>query len=102
MSCLLNPFPFYGRDLELKKLKQWIVEDECRLSEIERQAIHSIGAEDRAISFRALIAASKISPTNLLEALQSLGRRRLVEKEETETGVLFNIQLILREFVNQL
>jgi NB-ARC domain len=71
-----------------------------RLSEIERQVIHIIAAEDRAISLLALITASKISPANLLEALQSLGRRRLVEKEETETGVLFSIQPILKEFVS--
>ncbi len=73
-----------------------------RLSEIERQVIHSIAAEDRAISLLALIRASQISPADLLEALQSLGRRRLVEKEETETGVLFSIQPILKEFANQL
>jgi hypothetical protein len=71
-----------------------------RLSEIERQVLHSIAVEDRSISFQDLITASQVSPTNLLEALQSLGRRRLVEKEETDTGVLFNIQPILKEFIS--
>jgi translation initiation factor RLI1 len=34
LGCPPDLLPFYGRDLELKKLKQWIVEDECRLINI--------------------------------------------------------------------
>jgi NB-ARC domain len=85
---------FLTNDLKLILQSQY-----DRLSVIERQVLHGIAAEDRSISFPDLIVASQISPTNLLEALQSLGRRRLVEKEETETGVLFNIQAIFREFI---
>jgi NB-ARC domain len=71
-----------------------------RLAEIERQVIYSIADRDRSISFPDLIAASQISPTDLLETLQSLGRRRLVNKVETDTGVLFDLLPIVREFVS--
>jgi hypothetical protein len=73
-----------------------------RLSAIERQVIHSIAAEDRSISFPDLITASQILPTNLLEALQSLGRRRLIAKQATDIGVFFDLQPIFKEFVSLL
>jgi hypothetical protein len=71
-----------------------------RLAEIEQQVICAIADRDRSISFPDLIAASQISPTDGLEALQSLGRRRLVDKVETDTGVLFDLQPIVREFIS--
>jgi NB-ARC domain len=71
-----------------------------RLAEIEKQVIYAIADRDCSISFPDLIAASQISPTDLLEALQSLGRRRLVNKVETDTGVLFDLLPIVREFVS--
>jgi hypothetical protein len=71
-----------------------------RLAEIEKQVVCAIADRDRSISFPDLTAASQISPTDLLEALQSLGRRRLVNKVETDTGVLFDLQPIVREFVS--
>jgi NB-ARC domain len=88
---------FLTNDLKLILQSQY-----DRLSEIERQVIHSIAAEDRSISFPDLIVASQISPTNLLEALQSLGRRRLVDKQGTDIGVLFDLQPMLREFISLL
>jgi hypothetical protein len=88
---------FLTNDLKLILQSQY-----DRLSAIERQVLHSIAAEDRSISFPDLIVASQISPTNLLEALQSLGRRRLVDKQETDIGVLFDLQPMLREFISLL
>jgi AAA ATPase domain len=70
-----------------------------RLSEIERQVVQTIASQDRSISLSELIGSSQIAPSDLLEALQSLGRRRLLDKQQTEIGVLFNLQPILKEFV---
>jgi hypothetical protein len=88
---------FLSNDLKLILQSQY-----DRLSQIERQVMHSISAQDRSISFPDLIVVSQISSTNLLQALQSLDRRRLVDKEETDNGVLFNIQPILKEFITLL
>jgi NB-ARC domain len=85
---------FLTNDLKL------ISQSQCdRLAEIERQVIQTIASQDRSISFSDLIAASQISPTDLLEALQSLGRRRLVDKVETEAGMLFDLQPMIRELI---
>ncbi len=70
-----------------------------RLAEIERQVIYAISSQEESISFPDLITASQISPADLLEALQSLGRRRLVNKLEADTGVLFDLLPIVREFI---
>jgi NB-ARC domain len=85
---------FLTNDLKL------ISQSQCdRLAEIERQVIQTIASQDRSISFSDLIAASQISPTDLLEALQSLGRRRLVDKVETDAGMLFDLQPMIRELI---
>jgi NB-ARC domain len=85
---------FLTNDLKL------ISQSQCdRLAEIERQVIQTIASQDRSISFSDLIAASQISPTDLLEALQSLGRRRLVDKVETDAGTLFDLQPMIRELI---
>lgn len=70
-----------------------------RLSEVERQVVQTIASQDRSISLPELIGSSQIAPSDLLEALQSLGRRRLIDKQETEIGVLFDLQPILKEFI---
>ena len=70
-----------------------------RLSEVERQVLQEIASQDRSISLSELIESSQIAPSDLLEALQSLGRRRLLDKQQTETGVLFDLQPILKAFI---
>jgi DNA-binding MarR family transcriptional regulator len=70
-----------------------------RLSEVERQVVQTIAIQDRSISLSELIGSSQIAPSDLLEALQSLGRRRLIDKQQTEIGVLFDLQPILKEFI---
>jgi DNA-binding MarR family transcriptional regulator len=69
-----------------------------RLSEVERQVVQAIASQDRSISLPELIGSSQIAPSDILEALQSLGRRRLIDKQETESGVLFDLQPIIKEF----
>jgi NB-ARC domain len=85
---------FLTNDLKLILQRQY-----DRLSEVERQVVHAIASQDRSISLSELIGSSQIAPSDLLEALQSLGRRRLIDKQETEIGVLFDLQPILKEFI---
>jgi AAA ATPase domain len=85
---------FLTNDLKLILQRQY-----DRLSEVERQVVQIIASQDRSISLSELIGSSQITPSDLLEALQSLGRRRLIDKQKTESGVLFELQPILKEFV---
>jgi NB-ARC domain len=83
---------FLTNDLKLILQRQY-----DRLSEVERQVVQAIASQDRSISLSELIGSSQIAPSDLLEALQSLGRRKLIDKQETEIGVLFDLQPILKE-----
>jgi hypothetical protein len=86
---------FLTNDLKL------ISQSQCdRLAEVERQVIQTIASQARSISFPDLITASQILPTDILEALQSLGRRKLVDKIETDAGVLFDLQPMIRELIS--
>jgi AAA ATPase domain len=85
---------FLTNDLKLILQRQY-----DRLSQVERQVVQAIASQDREISLSELIGSSQITPSDLLEALQSLGRRRLIDQQKTESGVLFDLQPILKEFV---
>jgi hypothetical protein len=79
-----------------------------RISSIERQVIDTISADgspeerlcQRALSFAELAAASQISSADLLDALQSLKRRRLVDIKEIDRGIFFDLQPIIRKFIS--
>jgi NB-ARC domain len=88
---------FLTNDLKLILQRQY-----DRLAEIEKQVIWAIADQDQSVSLPDLIAASQISPCNLLEALQSLGRRNLIAKEETTAGILFYLQPIFKDFIGLL
>jgi AAA ATPase domain len=85
---------FLTNDLKLILQRQY-----DRLSQVERQVLQAVANQDRSTSLSELIGSSQIAPSDLLEALQSLGRRRLINKQETETRVLFTLQPILKEFI---
>jgi NB-ARC domain len=85
---------FLTNDLKLILQRQY-----DRLSKVEQQVLQEITSQDRSISLAELIVSSQIAPSDLLEALQSLGRRQLIDKQKTEIGVLFDLQPILKEFI---
>jgi ATPase family associated with various cellular activities (AAA) len=85
---------FLTNDMKLILQRQY-----DRLSAIEQQVLQEIASQDRSISLAELIVSSQIAPSDLLEALQSLGRRQLIHKQKTEIGVLFDLQPILKEFI---
>jgi AAA ATPase domain len=78
-----------------------------RLSSIEREIIETISAENRALSFVNLISVSQVLSADLLDALQSLKRRKLVvgraspveNRQETELGIVFDLEPIIRSFI---
>ena len=78
-----------------------------RISSIEREIIEIISAEDRDLSFADLISASQILSADLLDALQSLKRRKIVvgraspmeNRQETDLGIVFDLEPIIRAFI---
>ena len=100
---------FGGRVGELAKYETLFLPDDlrsilnsqsARLSELEKQVMLSIANQSQAVSIAQLIEYTQISPPDLLNVLQSLGRRALIEKQESPTGTLFSMQVILKKFIN--
>lgn len=100
---------FGGRVDELAKYETLFLPDDLksilnsqfdRLSELEKQVMLSIASQSQSVSISQLIEYTQISPPDLFNVLQSLGRRGSIEKQESATGTLFSTQTILKKFLN--
>jgi hypothetical protein len=62
-----------------------------RLSELEKKLISRLSREANPVSIEQLLKDAELSPSDLFNGLQSLGRRSLAEIEEQENETLFNL-----------
>ncbi|MEZ2225348.1 MAG: NB-ARC domain-containing protein [Microcoleus sp.] len=70
-----------------------------RLSELEKKLISHLSLEANPVSLEQLLKNAELSPSELFDGLQSLGRRSLVETEEQENETLFNLCPVVRQYV---
>ena len=70
-----------------------------RLSELEKKLICRLSREANSVSIEQLLQDADLSPSELFNGLQSLGRRSLVEIEESENETVFNLCPVVRQYV---
>ncbi|MEG4270879.1 MULTISPECIES: NB-ARC domain-containing protein [unclassified Microcoleus] len=70
-----------------------------RLSELEKNLICRLSREASSVSIEQLLQNADLSPSDLFNGLQSLGRRSLVEIEEQENETLFSVCPVVRQYV---
>ncbi|MEG4496073.1 NB-ARC domain-containing protein [Microcoleus sp. F10-C6] len=70
-----------------------------RLSELEKNLICRLSREANSVSIEQLLQDADLSPSELFNGLQSLGRRSLVEIEEQENEMLFSVCPVVRQYV---
>ncbi|MBE9186015.1 ATPase [Microcoleus sp. LEGE 07076] len=70
-----------------------------RLSELEKKLISQLSHEANPVSIEQLLKDAELSPSELFNGLQSLGRRSLVETEEQENETLFNLSPVVRQYL---
>ncbi|MEG4092281.1 NB-ARC domain-containing protein [Microcoleus sp. Pol12B4] len=70
-----------------------------RLSELEKKLICRLCHEANSVSIEHLLKDAELSPSELFNGLQSLGRRSLVEIEEQENETLFSVCPVVRQYV---
>ena len=70
-----------------------------RLLELEKNLICRLSREANSVSIEQLLQDADLSPSDLFNGLQSLGRRSLVEIEEQENESLFNLCPVVRQYV---
>ncbi|MDJ0553069.1 MAG: ATP-binding protein [Microcoleaceae cyanobacterium MO_207.B10] len=78
-------------------LKDSLQQQSDRLSQAEKQTLSLLATKNQPISLAQLLETTKMSPSDLLNTLQSLCRRSLIEKQ----GSLYSVPLVLREYYRE-
>ncbi len=76
-------------------LKDVLHEQYDRTSELEKQVLSLLATENQPVNFAKLLQNRQISSSDLLNALQSLSRRCLIEKERS----LYTLSPVLRQYI---
>lgn len=70
-----------------------------RLSELERQIVFQLSAKGEPVSISSLLEGSG-SSTDILNAVQSLAKRSLIEKIESQKQIRFALKRIFQEYLS--
>ncbi|MEG4516088.1 MULTISPECIES: ATP-binding protein [unclassified Microcoleus] len=77
-----------------------LLHQQCdRLFDSEKQVISWLASEVEPVEISKISANLQLSPSALLQAVQSLGRRLLIEKVKQGEKTLFTLQPVLMEYV---
>ncbi|WP_341734712.1 NB-ARC domain-containing protein [Microcoleus sp. EPA2] len=79
-------------------LKDVLQQQFDRTSELEKQVMSLLATENQPVNLAKLLEKGQISSSDLLNALQSLSRRCLIEKE----GSLYTLPPVLKEYIKGL
>ncbi|MCC3504374.1 MULTISPECIES: NB-ARC domain-containing protein [unclassified Microcoleus] len=79
-------------------LKDVLQQQYDRTSELEKQVMSLLATENQPVNLVKLLEKGQISSSDLLNALQSLSRRCLIEKE----GSLYTLSLVLKQYIKGL
>ena len=81
-----------------EELKAILQQQFDRLSELEKQIVCCIANETDAVSISQILEKVQMSPPELFDALQSLGRRGLIEKLAAGDRSLFSLSPVVRQY----
>jgi AAA ATPase domain len=73
-----------------------------RLSAAEREVIQVLAGKSVTVTISVLIESLSISPSDVGNAIVSLGRRGLIDRTETDEGTFFSLRSIVKKFILQL
>ncbi len=99
---------FRGRVAEFLKYDKLFLGEELvallhqqfqRLAELEKQVMSSIGSQAEPVLIFQILEELQRSPSEVLSALQSLGRRSLIEKHEQANQTLFALSPLVKQYV---
>lgn len=73
-----------------------ILQEQCdRISQPEKQTLSLLARKNQPISLAQLLSTAQIQPSDLFNALQSLCRRSMIEKQ----GNIYTVVFLLREYM---
>jgi ATPase domain predominantly from Archaea len=98
----VSEFCKYERLFLTEDIKSLLTHQFDRLSAAEREVIRYLAGEALPLSICVVIESLDISPSDVANAIVSLGRRGLIEQTETDHGMLFSLISIIKQFISQL
>ncbi|WP_449417266.1 hypothetical protein [Phormidium nigroviride] len=84
-----------------EELKAILLQHLNRLSDLEKEVIIHVSNAAETISIPQLIKDMKMPASELIDAVQSLRRRSLIEKQEQENVTLLNLSPTFRQYVKK-
>ncbi|XWK91000.1 MAG: NB-ARC domain-containing protein [Phormidium sp.] len=95
----VGEFVKYDNLLLNEDLKDVLFQECDRLSDIEKQIIRSIAEENEAVAISQLLSHLQLPVAELINAMQSLGRRSLIWQVNQGNEMLFNLQPVVKQYV---
>lgn len=95
-GCVAELLP-YDTLLLPEDLKDILQQQLARLSTIEKQVLSLLAREDHAINLIKLLETVKIPASDLLNALQSLSRRCLIEQQAN----FYTLSSVIRQYLKE-
>ncbi len=82
-------------------LKQTLHQSYNRLSDLEKNVLSALAIEINPVSISKLIQSINLPPLDVFNAVQSLERRSLIEKQEQsrESEAVFTVQPVITEYM---
>ncbi|NET26971.1 hypothetical protein [Okeania sp. SIO1I7] len=72
-----------------------------RLSSLEKQVISQLSQSNAPVTVTEILEKLPLSPPQILQTIQSLGRRSLIEKITQEEFTVFTVSPVIREYLKQ-
>jgi hypothetical protein len=88
---------FMTEDIKLMLTRQF-----DRLSVAEIEVMRYLASETLPVSISTAIESLNISPSDVGNAIVSLGRRGLIEQTAIDNGMLFSLRSIVKQFISQI
>ncbi|MGE5659655.1 MAG: NB-ARC domain-containing protein [Actinomycetota bacterium] len=82
-----------------EELKAILHQQFNRLSELEKEGMYRLANVAQPVSISQLLEDTQVSPSELINAIQSLGRRSFIERNEQENKMLFTLSPVIQEYV---
>ena len=85
-----------------EELKSILDQQFNRVSDLEKEVMYRVTNTAEPVSISQLLEDKQLSPSELINAIQSLGRRSLIEKNEQENQMVFTLSPVIQEYVKSL
>jgi hypothetical protein len=94
----VSEFCKYERLFLTEDIKSLLTHQFDRLSAAEREVIKFLASENTPVTISRSIESLTIDPSDVANAIVSLGRRGLIEQTETANGMLLSLRSIVKQF----